>query len=92
MPSSESRNGVVYTETVVFAAPEQYAADAPYQLAIIDLEQGGRLTVRILANEPSERALIGDKVLFVEERDGVAYYRRADAASINASDTARPLV
>ena len=90
MPSSKSGSGVVYTETVVFAAPQQYAADAPYQLAIIDLEQGGRLTVRILANEPSERAQIGDKVLFVEERDGVAYYRKS-ATDIDTSETPKPL-
>jgi uncharacterized OB-fold protein len=92
MSNSESRDGVVYTETVVFAPPEQYAADAPYQLAIIDLEQGGRLTVRILANEAKERAQIGDKVLFMEERGGVAYYRKADAAPLKISETTRPLV
>jgi hypothetical protein len=90
MSSSKSRNGVVYTETVVFAPPEQYAADAPYQLAIVDLEQGGRLTVRILANESQERARIGDKVVFVEERDGVAYYRKP-ATAIDTSETPKPL-
>ncbi len=77
MSNSQSRDGVVYTETVVFAPPEQFAADAPYQLAIIDLEAGGRTTVRILANAAGERAKIGDKVIFVEDRNGVAYYRRA---------------
>ena len=40
------KSGVVYTETVVHAAPEQFVADAPYQLAIVSLEDGGRLTVR----------------------------------------------
>ncbi|HZS55035.1 MAG TPA: OB-fold domain-containing protein [Bryobacteraceae bacterium] len=88
--SAESRNGIVYTETVVFAPPEQYAADAPYQLAIIDLERGGRLTVRILANSPQERAQIGDRVVFVEERDGVSYYRKP-ATAIETSETAKPL-
>ena len=34
--------GVVYTETMVFAPPEQFAADAPYQLAIVTLEDGKR--------------------------------------------------
>jgi uncharacterized OB-fold protein len=66
------RDGTVYTETIVHAAPEQYAADAPYQLAIIDLDNGaGRITARIL-----ERAQIGERVRFIEERDGVAYYRK----------------
>ena len=62
--------GVVYTETVVFSPPAQYAEDAPYQLAIVDLADGKRLTVRIL----DERVKIGDGVVFVEERDGVRYF------------------
>ncbi len=74
---SSARDGAVYTETIVHSPPEQYAADAPYQLAIIDLDRGGRLTVRILGKEPRERARIGERVVFVEERNGVAYYRKA---------------
>jgi uncharacterized OB-fold protein len=65
------RDGVIYTETNVHAAPEQYAADAPYQLAIIEMDGGGRITARVL-----DRALIGERVTFVEERGGVAYYRK----------------
>ncbi len=68
-----AQSGIVYTETIVHAAPEQFAADAPYQLAIIDLNNnGGRITARIL-----DRAQIGDYVHFVEERNGVSYYRKA---------------
>lgn len=92
MSTSESRDGVVYTETVVFAPPEQYAADAPYQLAIIDLERGNRVTVRVLANDVRERARIGDKVVFVEERDGVSYYRKAGTTAVETPETTRPLV
>lgn len=77
MPSFPPSDGVVYTETIVHSPPEQYASEAPYQVAIIDLDQGGRLTARILGKEPDERARIGDRVTFVEERDGVAYYRRS---------------
>lgn len=62
----------VYTETVVHAAPEQFVADAPYQLAIITLD-GGRKTVRILG----ERVQIGDSVEFVEDRNGIAFYRKS---------------
>jgi uncharacterized OB-fold protein len=65
------RDGVVYTETIVHAPPELYAADAPYQLAILELDGGGRITARIL-----DRAQIGERVTFVEERGGVAYYRK----------------
>ena len=83
--------GVVYTETVVHAAPAQYAADAPYQLAIIDLEHGGRLTVRILGKEINDRVCVGDRVEFVEERDGVSYFRKI-AGSPQATEMPRPLV
>jgi uncharacterized OB-fold protein len=69
---ADSRDGIVYTETIVHAATPQFAADAPYQLAIVALDSGGRLTARI----SGERAGIGDRVVFVEERDGVAYYRK----------------
>jgi uncharacterized OB-fold protein len=75
--SVEARDGVVYTETIVHSPPEQYANDAPYQLAIIDLHGGGRLTVRVLGTTPEERAHIGDRVMFVEEKNGVSYYRKA---------------
>jgi uncharacterized OB-fold protein len=76
MERSAPAEGIVYTETIVHSPPEQFAADAPYQVAIIDVEGGHRVTVRILGKEPQERARIGDRVTFVEERNGVAYYRR----------------
>lgn len=88
-----ARDGTIYTETVVYSPPEQYAADAPYQLAIVELEGGGRLTARVLGKEPHERARIGDRVVFVEDRDGVAYYRKATALrGEEAAETPRPLV
>lgn len=67
------KSGVVYTETVVHAAPEQFVADAPYQLAIVSLEEGGRLTARI----EGERVVIGDRVDFAEERNGIPFFRKA---------------
>ena len=63
----------VYTETVVHAAPEQFVADAPYQLAIVSLEEGGRKTVRILG----ERVQIGDTVEFAQERNGISFFRKS---------------
>jgi uncharacterized OB-fold protein len=84
MPAPDSSDGAVYTETIVHSPPEQYAADAPYQLAIIDTDSGARVTVRILGKQPHERAHIGDRVSFVEERNGVAYYRKSDIASDTA--------
>jgi uncharacterized OB-fold protein len=65
-------NGIVYTETVVHMAPEQFVADAPYQIAIVTLENEGRRTVRIAG----ERVKIGDAVEFVEDRNGIPFYRK----------------
>ncbi len=67
--------GSVYTETVVWSPPEAYANDVPYQLAILDLDGGGKLTVRILG----DRVQIGDRVTFAESRNGVPYYRKPAA-------------
>jgi uncharacterized OB-fold protein len=65
--------GVVYTETVVFAPPEQFAADAPYQLAIVTLEDGKRLTARILG----DRIAIGDAVELAETRNQIPFFHKA---------------
>jgi uncharacterized OB-fold protein len=67
------KSGVVYTETVVHAAPEQFVADAPYQLAIVSLQDGGRLTVRI----DGDRVAIGDSVVFLEDRNSIPFFRKA---------------
>ena len=64
--------GVIYTETVVFAPPEQFAADAPYQLAIITLEDGKRLTARILGKKVS----IGDAVELTETRNQIPFFSK----------------
>ena len=64
--------GVVYTETVIYSPPQAYVNDVPYQLAIIELDAGGRLTGRI----DGDRAMIGDKVAFVELRNEVPFFRK----------------
>ena len=52
--------------------PEQFVADAPYQLVIIDMEGGKRITARITG----DRAQIGDAVVLAETKDGIAYFCR----------------
>jgi uncharacterized protein len=64
--------GVIYTETVVHAAPVEFVADAPYQLAIVSLDSGGRLTARIAG----DRVKIGDKVEVLETRNGVDFFKK----------------
>jgi len=75
------RSGTVYTETVVYSAPEAFAAEAPYQTAIVSLDENadgniggiGRVTGRVVG----ERVAIGDRVIEVEERAGVPFFRKA---------------
>jgi uncharacterized OB-fold protein len=65
--------GVIYTETTVYAPPEQFAADAPYQLVIVALEDGKRLTARI----DGERVSIGDGVKLAEMRNKIAFFHKS---------------
>jgi uncharacterized OB-fold protein len=67
------RTGSVYTETVIYSAPEAFTRDAPYQTAIITLDNGGRVTGRI----SGDRVQIDDRVVEVEEREGVPFFKKA---------------
>ncbi|HWB84310.1 MAG TPA: OB-fold domain-containing protein [Bryobacteraceae bacterium] len=66
------RAGTVYTETVIYSAPEAFVADVPYQTAIVTLDGGGRVTARIAG----ERVAIGDRVTEVDAREGVPFFRK----------------
>jgi uncharacterized OB-fold protein len=66
------RSGIVYTETVVHSAPERFASEAPYQVAIVEIENGERITARI----EGERVSIDDRVVETEGRDGVPRFRK----------------
>ncbi len=68
-------SGTVYTETVIYSAPEAFTKDAPYQTAIVTLDGGGRVTGRILG----DRVSIDDRVVQEETRDGVPYFRKVPA-------------
>ncbi|MGI8744523.1 MAG: Zn-ribbon domain-containing OB-fold protein [Bryobacteraceae bacterium] len=70
---SNPGSGIVYTETVVYSPTPQFADEVPYQLAIVELENGRRLTGRI----HGERAAVGDPVNFVEFRAEVPYFQKA---------------
>jgi len=67
------RSGTVYTETVIYSAPEAFVNEAPYQTAIVTLDGGGRVSGRIEGN----RAKIDDRVVEVEERGGVPFFKKA---------------
>lgn len=68
--------GAVYTETVVHIAPPAFEKDVPYQVAIITLDSGARVTGRI----EGPRVSIDDRVVLSETRDGVPFFRRMNEA------------
>jgi uncharacterized OB-fold protein len=76
------RGGTIYTETVIYSAPEAFTKDVPYQTAIVSLDGGGRVTGRVLG----DRVVIGDRVVEVEPGEaaassgkttGVPFFRKA---------------
>jgi uncharacterized OB-fold protein len=68
------RSGTIYTETIIYSAAEAFASEVPFQTAIVTLDDArGRLTARITGDHVS----IGDRVVEVESRDGVPFFRKA---------------
>jgi uncharacterized OB-fold protein len=66
--------GVVYTETVVHMAPPAFEKDVPYQVAIVSLDTGERVTGRT----EGARVSIDERVILVDTRDGVPYFRKSE--------------
>ena len=66
--------GVVYTETVVHMAPPAFEKDVPYQVAIVSLDTGERVTGRIEGAHVS----IDDRVTLADTRDGVPFFRKSE--------------
>jgi len=66
--------GTVYTETVIYSAPPAFEKDVPYQVAIITLENGERVTGRV----EGDRVSIDDRVVLTETRDGVPFFRKSE--------------
>ncbi|MBY0503323.1 MAG: OB-fold domain-containing protein [Bryobacteraceae bacterium] len=64
--------GIVYTETVVHMAPAALVNLAPYQLVMVELPGGRRVTGR----SEGDRVSIGAPVEVAAERDGVLFFRR----------------
>jgi uncharacterized OB-fold protein len=78
--NSHLPDGFVYTETVVHTPPERYISEAPYQIAIVDIEAIGRKTVRIVAERGDRQVSIGEHVTFEGYHDGVPCYRRSNSS------------
>ena len=48
-----SGRGTVYSFTVVHRAPAEFQAEAPYVVALVELEEGVRMLTRLIDVEPS---------------------------------------
>ncbi|PZW48589.1 hypothetical protein C8P66_1043 [Humitalea rosea] len=48
-----SGNGRLYSSTTIHAAPASFRQEAPYRVAIVDLEEGVRLATRLLGGGPA---------------------------------------
>ena len=64
--------GIVYTETLIHSAPEAFVSEAPYQVIIVTLDTGERITGRV----SGEHVAIDDAVVLADERNGVPYFRK----------------
>ena len=53
-PAVLSRSGEVVTSTVVHIAPDDFAMEAPYVLALIETPEGARLMLQVTDCEPDE--------------------------------------
>ena len=67
-----SGRGTIYSFTIVERPPSQWAHLAPYALIVVDLEEGARITSRIVES-PVSQVKIGSPVTacFGEVADGV---------------------
>ncbi len=78
-PYRLKRRGKVLSYTVIHVAAAGFEDQVPYVLAIIELEDGPRLTAQVTDCNPDE-IKIGDEVEIVfrrmgeESQDGVIYY------------------
>jgi uncharacterized OB-fold protein len=74
-----SGKGEVFTYTVIAAAPTGFDDVAPYTIAVVDLEEGGRLVGWVGDTIPPDEVAIGKKVqvvprIFEEEEEIKVYY------------------
>ncbi|WP_096200794.1 Zn-ribbon domain-containing OB-fold protein [Bacillus sp. FJAT-45350] len=63
-------HGLVYSHTTVSIAPDPFSKDVPYQVILVELENGLRVTGRLLESTVK----IGDSVELKELRDSVYWF------------------
>jgi uncharacterized OB-fold protein len=66
------RTGTVYSDTIIHLAPERFQSDVPYQVVIVTLDTGGKITGRVAG----PTVVIDDRVSEVEDRDGIPVFQK----------------
>lgn len=60
----KSLPGTIYTHTTIRIAPEAYKDQAPYDIAIVELAPGLRVTARIMPDSNNRGMEVGQPVVF----------------------------
>lgn len=68
-----SGEGILYTYSTVYVPLASLESEAPYTVAIVELEGGCRITGRLEAG-PRAKLFIGAGVELTEIRDGVCFF------------------
>lgn len=72
-----SGKGTLVSFTVIHIAPEEFQDEAPYYIAIVELEEGTRVSSRLLGYDPlkPEEVKIGTKlqIAYIKGVSGKAY-------------------
>ena len=77
----------IYSQTTLHMEAEPFEKDLPFQMAIIELEEGPRLTARI----EGEPVAIGDSVQVTREADGVWFFTTLSSAPTPGPITLGPI-
>ncbi|BCJ86244.1 Zn-ribbon domain-containing OB-fold protein [Effusibacillus dendaii] len=48
-----SGTGKIYSFTTIYIAPEKFASQAPYHIILVDLDEGPRVTGRLVGGQPA---------------------------------------
>jgi uncharacterized OB-fold protein len=76
-PEAVPGTGKIYTYTVIRVPPAALAAEAPYVVAVIDLDDGVRLTTRLQADHIGQVA-VGARATLLRTDDRGYWFRLLD--------------
>ena len=72
-----SGRGVVHAFTVVHRAPPGFAEDAPFVVALVELDEGPRMLTRLLDVAPADAAIGMPVEVAIEGEPRLPYFRRS---------------